>query len=247
MHYLLGLFTLFLSLSSFAEHMEVYDQLRDRKIPISVQYPANKQDCNSTNQCKVVFISAGNRVPYEKYNFISTALTDLNYLVISIDHELPSDPSLSKVGNLYKSRIENWERGANNINFIHDYLSEHFLDYDFNNITLIGHSNGGNISTWFVTKNSTYIDNLITLDHKRVTLPKNKNVKTLSIRSPEYPTKKGVLLTKEEQKDFDICIVSISDSKHMDLTDYGKESIKIKTRNFIEEFLSGKSCDVIKM
>lgn len=235
-----------LSFSSFAEHLDIFDQSRDRHIPISVTYPTNENACQPKSPCEVVFISAGYRVPYEKYAFLTDRLIELNYLVIAIDHELPSDPPLSRTGNLYETRIENWQRGAKTIDFVHNYLSKRFLNYDFDHLTLIGHSNGGDISTWLTKQNSSYVKQLITLDHKRVTLPKNKNIKVLSVRATEYPTKKGVLLTDSEQNKFGVCIVEIPNSKHMDLTDYGLEPVQQKVRQLVESFLSRQTCSSIK-
>jgi len=246
MNYLVGVFLALLSLSSFAEHLNIYDELRNRHIPISIAYPDNAKVCQPNSPCEVIFISAGYRVPYEKYNFLTSLLTHLNYLVVSIDHELPSDPPLSRTGDLYETRIENWQRGSKTLAFVHDKLSKRFINYDFKQLTLIGHSNGGDISTWLTNKNSSYIKQLITLDHKRVTLPKNKKVKVLSITSPEYPIKKGVLLTNSERKDYGVCVIDIPNSKHMDLTDYGTPIVKEKVIQIVKKFLSNETCYSIK-
>ncbi|PKG37392.1 alpha/beta hydrolase [Psychromonas sp. Urea-02u-13] len=246
MNYLVGVLLALLSLSSFAEHANIYDESRDRNIPISIAYPDNVKACQSSRPCEVIFISAGYRVPYEKYTFLTGLLTKLNYLVVSIDHELPSDPPLSRTGDLYETRIENWQRGAKTLEVVQDKLSKRFINYNFKQLTLIGHSNGGDISTWLANENSSYVKQLITLDHKRVTLPKNKKLKVLSITSPEYPIKKGVLLTPSERKRYAVCIIEIANSKHMDLTDYGSVIVKEKVIQIINRFLSNKTCHSIK-
>ena len=247
MNYLVGVFIALLSFSTFAEHMNIYDESRDRNVPISIAYPVNVKVCQSNSPCEVIFISAGYRVPYEKYAFLTDLLTKLNYLVVSIDHELPSDPPLSRVGDLYETRIENWQRGAETINLVQGNLSKRFINYDFKHLTLVGHSNGGDISTWLTNENSSYVKQLITLDHKRVTLPKNKKVKVLSVTSPEYPIKKGVLLTNSERKTYGVCVIEIPNSKHMDLTDYGSDFVKEKVIQIVNSFLSNESCSSIKM
>lgn len=246
MNYLLGAFISLLSFSCFAVNFDVYDKSRDRHIPISVTYPENDNACQSNSPCEVVFISAGNRVPYEKYAFLIDRLSVLGYLVVAIDHELPADPPLSITGDLYKTRIENWQRGAKTLNFVHDYLSKRFPNYDFNNLTLVGHSNGGDISTWLTKEEKSYVKRLITLDHKRVAFPKKKNLKVLSVRAAEYPTMEGVLLNTSEQKMFGVCVIEIPNSKHMDLTDYGPESIKKKVCKMVEKFLLNETCSSIK-
>lgn len=246
MNYLAGVFLALLSLSSFAEHTNIYDESRNRNIPISIAYPDNAKACQSRSPCEVIFISAGYRVPYEKYNFLTSLLTNFNYLVVSIDHELPSDPPLSRTGDLYETRIENWQRGSKTLELVQDKLSKRFNNYDFKQLTLVGHSNGGDISTWLTNENSSYIKQLITLDHKRVTLPKNKKVKVLSITSPEYPIKKGVLLSNSERKNYGACVIEIPNSKHMDLTDYGSAIVKEKVIQIVTSFLSNETCNSIK-
>lgn len=243
-----GFFALFsfATLANAAPHLNIYDQSRDRTIPISIAYPDDTKACQANAQCKVAFISAGYRVPYEQYTFLTSLLTHLNYLVVSIDHELPSDPPLSRTGDLYQTRIENWKRGAKTIEVVQNKLSKRFINYDFQHLTLVGHSNGGDIATWLTNENSAYVKQLITLDHKRVTLPKNKALKVLSITSPEYPTKKEVLLTNLEREKFAVCVIEIANSKHMDFTDYGTMVIKQEVVRIVNSFLSNETCHSIK-
>lgn len=238
-------FSLFLSMLPFvasADTIIVYDSSRDRSIPIEVDFPGNHIVCTAEKQCNVAFISAGNRVPFQKYKFLSDTLNDLGYMTIAIDHELPNDPPLSKTGDLYQTRIENWSRGAQTLDFLQQDLALRFTSYDFNNLTLIGHSNGGDISTWLSNENKSYMYQLITLDHKRVLLPKTRKIRVLSLRSPEYPTNAGVFPTEEEQKSYDICIVEIPASKHMDFTDFGVDEVQQKTINVVASFLKKRPC-----
>ncbi|PMG37613.1 hypothetical protein BCU97_10440 [Vibrio splendidus] len=247
MKYLIGVCLGALSLSATAQSMVIVDSARDRSIPIEVVLPQNSDSCTTTEQCDVAFISAGNRVPFTKYSFVGEMLNDRGYMTIYVDHELPSDPPLSKTGDLYKTRIENWTRGAETLNALQHELASRFLAYDFDKLTLVGHSNGGDISTWLTNENKGYISQLITLDHKRVTLPKNENIQVLSIRATEYPTKEGVLPTESEQKQYGSCVVEIPDSKHMDLSDYGSNLAKQSTNDIIIGFLDGLACEELRV
>lgn len=246
MKYLIGVCLGALSLSATAQSMVIVDSTRDRSIPIEVVLPQNSDRCTTTEQCNVAFISAGNRVPFTKYSFVGEMLNDRGYMTIYVDHELPSDPPLSKTGDLYKTRIENWTRGAQTLNVLQHELASRFPAYDFNKLTLVGHSNGGDISTWLSNENKNYVSQLITLDHKRVTLPKSESIRVLSIRATEYPTKEGVLPTESEQKQYGSCVVEIPDSKHMDLSDYGSNLAKQSTNDIMIGFLDGLACEELK-
>ena len=68
----------------------------------------------------------------------------------------------------------------------------------------------------------------------------------LSIRATEYPTVDSVLLTEQEQRKYQGCIVEIENSKHMDLTDYGSKEVMEKTKLIIKGFLSGEACHALK-
>ncbi|MEZ9455016.1 alpha/beta hydrolase [Vibrio splendidus] len=247
MKYLIGVCLGALSLSATAQPMVIVDSTRDRSIPLEVVLPQDSDSCTTKEQCEVAFISAGNRVPFTKYSFVGEMLNDRGYMTIYVDHELPSDPPLSKTGDLYKTRIENWTRGAQTLNVLQYELASRFPAYDFDKLTLVGHSNGGDISTWLSNENKSYVSQLITLDHKRVTLPKSENIRVLSIRATEYPTKEGVLPTESEQKQYGSCVVEIPNSKHMDLSDYGSNLAKQSTNDIIIGFLDGLACEELKV
>lgn len=246
MRFITGCFISLLSFSSFAQVLTVHDAERGRNIPISVHLPANSTLCTTARKCKVTFISAGNRVPYQQYRFISERLNSLGYLTIAVDHELPQDPPLSRTGDLYQTRIENWQRWAATLAFLQQQLPARFAEYDFNQLLLVGHSNGGDISAWLANEGKDYIASIITLDHRRVTLPKSDAVRVLSIRATEYPTAQAVLPTDAEQRQYNGCVLAITDSKHMDLTDYGISLVKQAAAEMVEGFLSEKSCREIE-
>ncbi|WP_027709155.1 alpha/beta hydrolase [Zooshikella ganghwensis] len=246
MRYMIGFLLLCLTCSSFSKTLDIYDTDRDRYIPISVDFPSKNIDCSTSQKCNVAFISAGNKVPYQKYQFITQLLNSMSYMTVAIDHELPNDPPLSTIGDLFKTRIENWQRGATTLDFLQRKLPNRFPEYNFHNIILVGHSNGGDISAWLANKGKPYISKIVTLDNRRVTLPKTAQIQVLSIRATEYPTAESVLLTEEEQDIYHSCIIEIESSKHMDLSDYGSISVKQRVESLIKGFLSGQDCNTLK-
>ena len=154
-----------------SEYRVVKDADRQRDIPIQISLPMDVSSCNAENQCPVAFLSSGYGVAYDKYSFISDALNKAGYLVVAIQHELPGDPALAVTGNLYAERSENWKRGATTLKFVRNQLQSEFSGYDFNKLTFVGHSNGGDISSWLLNEGVHFAETLITLDHRRVPLP----------------------------------------------------------------------------
>ena len=220
----------------------IHDESRSRAIPIEITFPNNIELCSTDSKCSVAFLSAGYGVSHLKYTFLSEELNQLGYLVIAIGHELPNDPALSITGNLYETRSENWSRGAKTLNFLQISLSERFKEYDFEKLLLIGHSNGGDISAWLGNEHKNYIQRIITLDHRRVPLPRHSNYQILSIRASDFPADKDVLPTVVEQEKYGSCVVNIPNAKHNDISDFGPGWLKEKIRLLVNGHLSGLSC-----
>ncbi|HAA44074.1 MAG: hypothetical protein XD36_1809 [Halomonas sp. 54_146] len=223
-----------------AEHRVIEDAERQRDIPIQISFPVDVSSCSDENQCPVVFLSSGYGVAYDKYSFISDALNKAGYLVVAIQHELPGDPALAVTGNLYTERNENWKRGARTLKFIRAQLQSEFSGYDFNKLTLVGHSNGGDISSWLLTEGVDFAETLITLDHRRVPLPRSGSPSILSIRGSDFPADQGVLYTAQEMAMYNACIVQIANSKHNDMTDFGPDWLKASISNTLLSFISGQ-------
>ena len=111
---------------------------------------------------------------------------------------------------------------------------------------LVGHSNGGDISAWLANEGKSYVSKVVTLDNRRVTLPKTPQIQVLSIRATEYPTVESVLLTVEEQENYHGCVIEIENSKHMDLSDYGSTRVKQRVELLVKGFLLGNHCNALK-
>jgi len=220
----------------------IYDKSRDRNIPINISYPIDKKSCSMELKCSVAFLSAGYGVSHTKYSFLAKQLNELGYLVVAVAHELPQDPSLSIEGNLYETRSENWARGATTLEFLWSELQSRFLNYDFGALLLVGHSNGGDISAWLGSEGRPYIKSIITLDHRRVPLPRSKNIGILSIRGGDFPADKGVLPTDSERELYSSCVVKITESKHNDMSDHGPTWLKKEISGLVKSYLNSAVC-----
>lgn len=220
----------------------VYDEKRERKIPVAVSQPENNKDCTKQTPCSVAFVSAGYGVAHTRYRFLVDQLTNAGYLTIAVGHELPQDPPLSVTGDLYETRVENWQRGADTIVFLQKALQSQYDNYDFTKLLLVGHSNGGDISAWLANSNPELVKQVITLDHRRVPLPRNVNIPVLSVRASDFPADHGVLPSDTEKQQYPMCISTIPNARHNDMSDYGPETLHKTISNIINGFLVEQRC-----
>jgi len=221
---------------------EVQDESRNRSIPIEISFPSNISNCTVENKCPVAFLSAGYGVAHTKYSFLTDQLSELGYMVVAIRHELPEDPALSVEGNLFETRSENWIRGAETLSFLKGKLESRYPNYRFNELLLVGHSNGGDISAWLGNEQNPYVKSIITLDHRRVPLPRKKEISILSIRGSDFPADDGVLPTVRESNDYDICVIEIPESKHNDMSDDGPEWLKEEILKLVKNHVNNVAC-----
>jgi len=228
--------------SKHQESLMLIDTARQRPVPIELYFPTDTGHCTSKHPCPVAFISAGYGVSHKNYSFVASSLNRLGYLAVSVQHELPSDPPLSKTGDLVTVRTPAWKRGAENLRFVRESLSRSHPQYDWEHLVLIGSSMGGDISSWLARESPSFAAVLITLDHRRVPLPRGTSPRALSIRASDFEADAGVLPTAEEQRQSGTCIVKIDGARHNDMHDGGSAELKDRISSFIARFLRDGSC-----
>src|ERR1700738_1001454 len=187
----------------------------------------------------VAIISNGNTVKNTEYSFLANVLAARGYLVASIQQDLPTDPPLmTKVGLPYVGRRAVYEKGEANILFVLGGLKKLQPNGDYQHLTLVGHSNGGDISMFCAKRHPELISKVITLDNLRVPFVLNDKMKILSFRSkdPNFKTDPGVLPTPEQAKADGIDIVNTK-FQHTDMSDRGPESVKETIQATLDEFL----------
>ncbi len=216
----------------------LFDTLRQRIVPIAIYQP-QKQIISGKQQLIIINHGYGQNKggDYLAYSYLSNYLATKGYLVASIQHELPTDSLLPLMGIPQIVRRPFWERGADNILFVLKYLQKKYPDLDFNNVALIGHSNGGDMTALFPQKHPGYVAKIITLDNRRMVLPKNKYPAVLSIRSSDQPADEGVLPSKEEERTFNIQIIKLANTTHNDMDDSANEIQRNEIRKLILDFL----------
>jgi alpha/beta hydrolase fold len=189
----------------------------------------------------VAVISHGNTVRHTEYSFLANVFAARGYLVASVQHDLPTDaPLMTKQGSLYVGRLAVYERGEANILFAINELKKMQPNADYQHLTLVGHSNGGDISMFFAQQHPELVRRVVTLDNLRVPFVTNdKALKILSFRShdPQFKTDPGVLPSDSRAKEAGIDIVK-TEAQHTDMSDRGPDSVKESIQSLLDKFLS---------
>ncbi|WP_035669174.1 alpha/beta hydrolase [Flavobacterium sp. 83] len=214
------------------------DSSRKRLIPVAFYLPKTNEKI--INQ-KVVLVSHGyaENIPgaNKGYSYLTKNLASKGYFVVSIQHELPTDDLLPKIGIPQVVRRPNWERGAENILFVLNELKKTNPDLDYKHLILIGHSNGGDMSVLFAHKYPNLVDKIISLDNRRMELPRTSQPKVYSLRSSDQPADEGVLPTVAEQKKFGITIIKLPNTIHNVMSDRGNKRQKKEINRYLMRFL----------
>jgi len=219
--------------------LKLYDQSRQRVIPVAIYKP--QTDKKVKNQ-KVVIFSHGygqnKGGDYLAYTYLTAFLASKGFFVASIQHELPSDDLLPLTGIQQIVRLPFCERGAENILFVINELKKTNPELDFKHLTIIGHSNGADMAALFPQKYPNIAYKIITLDNRRMALPKTKDVKVYSLRSSDQPADEGVLPTSAEQKQFGIKIIKLPATTHNEMDDHANDEQRQEIRNYLLTFLN---------
>lgn len=216
------------------DSISLFDAARQRQIPI-VLYQAAMLS-RQTNKPKLAILSHGYGGHNTDYSFIAGALVKLGYLVASVQHDLPGDEPIPTTGNLRETRRPNWERGVQTILFVSQALQRKQPTLDVDNLLLVGHSNGGDIAMLFADKYPAQVANVVSLDNRRMPLPRRKRPRLLSIRSSDQVADPGVLPTLGEQQQFGITIVQLP-VRHNDMWDGASDEQKRAMTEVITHFL----------
>src|SRR6185312_17150521 len=97
------------------ETMTFYDATRNRPIAVDIAIRRDKEMQADAGMLTlpVAVLNHGNTVKYTEYSFLANLMAARGYLVVSIQHDLPTDaPMVTKVGELYVGRLVQIERGV---------------------------------------------------------------------------------------------------------------------------------------
>src|SRR6516162_9874993 len=185
----------------------------------------------------VAIVSHGNTVKYTEYSFLTNLFAARGYLVVSIQHDLAIDgPMVTKVGEEYVGRRMEYNRGILNIKFAVEELQKLYPKADYHHLTLIGHSNGGDIAMYFAKLNPEMVKKVVTLDNLRVPFLTDGRIKILSFRSKDQKADPGVVPDDDVCSKAGITVVK-TEFQHNDLSDRGPESVQASIKAKVNAFL----------
>ena len=213
------------------------DNSRGRIIPVTIY---NAMNFTHGTKQKLVILNPGYGGTRNGFRDLATNLATKGYLVITIQHDLATDDSLPKTDDIYKLRKPFWDRGIKSIFFAVKKLQARYPDLDYKNITLIGYANGGDIAMFMANEAPQFAKIVIAFDNCSVPIPRSRNPKILSIRSPDQPADAGVLPSTEEQKKYRIKIVNtytIHNIMRGDSTQSQNQEVNSYILNFLNENL----------
>jgi hypothetical protein len=224
------------------ETLDLFDAARKRPVAVDLAVRRDYEIKAGAGSWKlpVAIISNGNTVKNTEYSFLANVLAARGYLVASVQQDIPTDPPLmTKVGLPYVGRREVYERGEANILFVLQALKKMQPNADYNHLTLVGHSNGGDISMFCAKRHPELVSKVITLDNLRVPFVLSDKLKILSFRSkdPNFKTDPGVLPTTQQAEAEGIDIVH-TEFQHTEMSDRGPDSVKERIQATLDQFLS---------
>ncbi|MGY4472989.1 alpha/beta fold hydrolase [Bradyrhizobium sp. USDA 3364] len=212
---------------------------RDVTVEVAVRRDRQMQAMAEMIELPVAILSHGNTVKNTEYSFLTNVFASRGYLVISIQHDLDTDaPMVTKVGEEYVGRRMQYNRGAFNIMYAIDELKKLYPNANYRQLTLIGHSNGGDISMFFAKQHPDLVKKVVTLDNLRVPFITNGKIKILSFRSkdPVFKADPGVVPDDETCARLGIKVVR-TEFQHNDLSDRGPDNAKSSIQAGVEQFL----------
>jgi pimeloyl-ACP methyl ester carboxylesterase len=225
------------------ETLNLFDASRQRPVGVdlAVRRDYELKAGDGFWKLPVAIISNGNTVKNTEYSFLANVLAARGYLVASIQQDIPTDPPLMTIpGKPYVGRQGLYEKGEANILFVLGDLKSRYPNADYDHLTLVGHSNGGDTAMYFAMEHPEMVAKVVTLDNLRVPFVLNNKMKILSFRSsdPHFKTDPGVLPSAQQAVKDGIDIIK-TPFQHTEMSDRGPDSVKEKIQATLDQFLGG--------
>ncbi|MBR0799240.1 alpha/beta fold hydrolase [Bradyrhizobium jicamae] len=222
--------------------MTFHDVLREDRnvtVDVAVRRDREMQAMAEMVELPVAILSHGNTVKNTEYSFLTNLFASRGYLVISVQHDLDTDaPMVTRVGEEYVGRRMQYNRGDFNIMYAIEELKKIYPNADYRHLTLIGHSNGGDISMYFARQHPDMVKKVVTLDNLRVPFITDGKIKILSFRSrdPVFKAEPGVVPDDEICAKAGIKVVR-TEFQHNELSDRGPDNVKSSIEAKVQQFL----------
>ncbi|MGO8910657.1 MAG: alpha/beta fold hydrolase [Bradyrhizobium sp.] len=217
----------------------------NRPVAIDVAVRRDKELQANAGMIKlpVAILNHGNTVKFTEYSFLANLFAARGYLVASIQHDLPTDaPMVTNVGELYVGRLPQYHRDVANIRFAIEELKKVQPNADYDQLTMVGHSMGADVSLYFAKMYPEQIKKVVTLDNLRVPFMTDGRFKILSFRSkdPVFKPDPGVIPNDEICEKAGITVVRTT-FQHNDMRDTGPDEAKASIQGMLDKFLDDES------
>jgi predicted dienelactone hydrolase len=219
---------------------------RPVEIDVAVRRDREMQAEAGMIKLPVAILNHGNTVKFTEYSFLANLFAARGYIVASIQHDLATDaPLVTKVGELYVGRLPQYHRGVANIRFAIEELKKVQPNADYDHLTMIGHSNGGDISMYFAKLYPDQIKKVVTLDNLRVPFMTDGRFKIISFRSkdPVFKPDPGVVPNDEICEKAGITVVRTA-FQHNDMRDTGSDEAKASIQEALDKMLDDDTSDL---
>jgi hypothetical protein len=224
------------------ETIAFHDPARNNRlvaVSVAVRRDKEMQANNGLIKLPIVVLNHGNTVKNTEYSFLANVFASRGYLSISPQHDLPTDPPMvTKVGEPYVGRLPQIQRGVANIHFALHEMQNLQPNADYEKVTMVGHSMGGDITMYFAKEFPDEIKKVVTLDNLRVPFLTEGKFKILSFRSKDNQFKPdpGVVPDAEECEKAGITVVDTG-FQHNDMRDTGPDAAKTSIQSMLDKFL----------
>ncbi|SHN81592.1 alpha/beta fold hydrolase [Bradyrhizobium erythrophlei] len=222
--------------------LTLYDPMRtDRpvEVDISVRRDREMESIADMITLPVAILNHGNTVKFTEYSFLSNVFAMRGYLVVSVQHDIEADGAMvTQADEEYVGRRPHYNKGIANIMFVLDELKNSYPNADYHRLTMVGHSNGGDISMYFAKRHPELIKKVVTLDNLRVPFITDGKFKILSFRSkdPVFKADPGVVPDEEMCQKAGITVVK-TPYQHNELSDRGPDGVKSTIQSILDRFL----------
>src|ERR1700692_4878203 len=216
---------------------------RPVEIDVAVRRDKELQANAGMVRLPVAILNHGNTVKFTEYSFLANVFAARGYMVASIQHDLATDaPLVTNAGELYVGRLPQYQRSIANIHFAVGELRKIQPNADYDHLTMVGHSNGGDISMYFAKMYPDQIKKAVTLDNLRVPFMTDGRFKILSFRSkdPQFKTDPGVIPAEGIRQKSGITVVQTG-YQHTDMSDRGPDEVKSTIQGMLDKFLDDES------
>jgi hypothetical protein len=227
------------------ETVSLYDSARHRPIDVDIAVRRDTEMRANAGMITlpVAILNHGNTVRFTEYSFLANLFAARGYMAISIQHDLETDtPLVTKAGELYVGRLPVYLRGVENILFAIEQLKRNQPNSDYTHLTMVGHSNGGDISMYFARIHPDLVKKVVTLDNLRVPFMTDGKFRILSFRSrdPVFKADPGVVPNDDICKKAGITVVQTG-YQHTDMSDRGPDEVKTSIQTVLDRFLDDDS------